>query len=252
MAPSNPSTSLAPLRTYLRETAQPVQAAALTLPLLVLYGVGILVVPQARNGADLVSSLLHSLLARLGTSETMGYLGFYAFLALLNAGLVWHLSRTTRFSGRWMWGVLFESALYAVAVGSVSSSVTTKLTHVLAATSAQGAAADTSPIAGVIMSAGAGLHEELVFRLGLVGGLGRLWLGPTWRQGSARLVALLLGTAVLFSLAHHVVEPFALVPFVFRSVAGLLFGGLFLLRGFAVAAWTHALYDVWVIVLLSP
>jgi hypothetical protein len=27
-------------------------------------------------------------------------------------------------------------------------------------------------------------------------------------------------------------------------VAGLLFSGLYLLRGFGIAAWSHALYDV--------
>jgi hypothetical protein len=38
---------------------------------------------------------------------------------------------------------------------------------------------------------------------------------------------------------------------VFRTVAGVVFASLFLVRGFAVAAWTHALYDVWVIVVLG-
>ena len=32
--------------------------------------------------------------------------------------------------------------------------------------------------------------------------------------------------------------------FTFRAVAGLLLSGLYVARGFGIAAWTHALYDV--------
>jgi hypothetical protein len=32
--------------------------------------------------------------------------------------------------------------------------------------------------------------------------------------------------------------------FAFRAVAGLLFSTLYLLRGFGITAWTHALYDL--------
>jgi hypothetical protein len=239
------------LRTYLRETAEPIQAAALTLPLLVCYGVGILVVPEARNGADLVSSALHGVMARLGPSEALAYLGFYGLLAVANVGLIMHLSKNTRFSPRWFWAVLGEAAVYAVAVGTVAGNLTQDLTHMLQASNSANVTHHTGIVAGVVMSAGAGLHEELLFRLAGMGAIGRLWLGANWRTPSLQLLALMLGTALVFSAAHHIVEPFAIVPFVFRTIAGLLFGTLFLLRGFAVAAWTHALYDVWVIVFLQ-
>ena len=35
-----------------------------------------------------------------------------------------------------------------------------------------------------------------------------------------------------------------LESFVFRTLAGLAFSGLYLTRGFGITAWTHALYDV--------
>ena len=37
-------------------------------------------------------------------------------------------------------------------------------------------------------------------------------------------------------------------PFTFRLVAGLLLNALYLLRGFGITAWTHALYDVLLVV----
>ncbi len=45
-------------------------------------------------------------------------------------------------------------------------------------------------------------------------------------------------------------EPFAGIPLLYRFLAGLYFGALYHWRGFAVAVWTHALYDVFV--LLTP
>jgi hypothetical protein len=55
---------------------------------------------------------------------------------------------------------------------------------------------------------------------------------------------------VLFSGAHYVGplgDSFALPSFTFRFLFGLALNVLFLWRGFGVAAWTHALYDVMVV-----
>lgn len=250
--PANLQKSAGPLATYFRQSAEPLPSAALALPLLVIYGVGILLAPEAANGADLVSQTLVSLTARLGPWRWAGYLGFYGTLVAVNLGLIAHLRRTSTFAPRWLWAIMAESAVYAVLVGLLSSSITSDLTrylpHALVPLSVTSSA---GPFAGVIMSAGAGLHEELVFRLLGIGAVARLWLGQNWRQPSLRLFAVMLGSSLLFSAAHHIVEPFVLATFVFRTVAGMLFGSLYLLRGFAVAAWTHALYDVWLIVVLG-
>ena len=32
--------------------------------------------------------------------------------------------------------------------------------------------------------------------------------------------------------------------FVFRAIAGVAFSALYIVRGFGITAWTHALYDV--------
>ena len=99
-----------------------------------------------------------------------------------------------------------------------------------------------------VISAGAGLHEELIFRVLGMGGLGFLLSGLTGRR-RAWLFALVL-SSLIFSLAHHVGpagEPFTYAAFVYRSLAGVFFAMVYQLRGFAVAAWTHALYDVYVL-----
>ncbi len=111
-------------------------------------------------------------------------------------------------------------------------------------------AADHAPRslrADLVLSLGAGIYEELVFRLLLLGGLyvigtRALAMNPT----GAFVVALLVSSAA-FTLFHHVGvwgEPFERRLLWYRSVAGILLGLLFLGRGLGVVVWVHALYDV--------
>ena len=56
--------------------------------------------------------------------------------------------------------------------------------------------------------------------------------------------------AVVFSAVHYVGalgDVFTWPSFTFRFLFGLALNALFLVRGFGVAAWTHALYDVMVV-----
>ena len=43
---------------------------------------------------------------------------------------------------------------------------------------------------------------------------------------------------------HHINEDFAAGVFVFRTMAGVLLGVLFIARGLGVCVYTHAMYDV--------
>ena len=106
----------------------------------------------------------------------------------------------------------------------------------------------------LVMSVGAGLYEELAFRLFLMGGLFAAMhkIGGLHRVLSA--VVAVVVSSLIFSAVHHVGnmgEAFTMSAFVFRFFAGVVFASLFQVRGFAIAAWTHALYDVWVMVFLN-
>jgi hypothetical protein len=106
----------------------------------------------------------------------------------------------------------------------------------------------------LMLSLGAGLYEELFFRVVLVSLLAwgaRRLLG--WRPLVAGVFAVVLG-AFLFS-GFHYIGPYGdqlqLFSFTYRMIAGLFFSGLYLLRGFGITAWTHALYDVLVLLVLQ-
>ena len=235
------------LGNYFRHSSGGTQSAVLTLPLLLFYGAGITLVPEARNGVDLVSSGLYTLMSH-ASNPTAVYVGFYGFLALADIGLFFWLRRQNRLNPQWLLPLLGECLLYAFITGMLSSMATRSLLGL--ATDPQGAR-HFGLVAGLIVSAGAGLHEELFFRLGGIGLVALLWLGKDWQRPSLRLATLVVVSSVVFALAHYLGEPFALTSFVFRTVSGMLFATLFLTRGFAVAAWTHALYDAWVIVVLG-
>jgi membrane protease YdiL (CAAX protease family) len=105
----------------------------------------------------------------------------------------------------------------------------------------------------VVLSLGAGVHEELVFRLGLMGGGTAALLLAGLGRGPSVAIALVV-SAVLFSAAHHagpLGEPFDRGVFVYRALAGVVFGLVFYFRSLAHAVYTHFLYDVWVLILRS-
>ncbi|MEM7626878.1 MAG: CPBP family intramembrane glutamic endopeptidase [Planctomycetota bacterium] len=107
---------------------------------------------------------------------------------------------------------------------------------------------------GVVFSVGAGIYEELVFRLIVIAVAHMLLhdllaLPKGWSAGGA--IAL---SAITFALYH----PFDThLPwgwdsadwgrFAFYSLAGLYFAAIYVYRGFGIVAATHALYDVMVI-----
>lgn len=97
----------------------------------------------------------------------------------------------------------------------------------------------------IALSLGAGFYEELFFRLILVQVL--IWLFSGFRPREAGLVlylSVLLVSAALFSLAHFVSEPPSSYAFLYRFLFGLVMSGLYMLRGFAIVAWAHAIYDI--------
>ncbi len=212
-------------------------------PLLLLYELGVLFT-DTMNGADFITLTLLRLVG------LKGFIAIQAGLVLTVAGLGLYLSRQQQFDPRIFVPVLLESGVYALTMGTVIIFLMVDLLHIdprLAAGPSPGGVLDK-----LVLSVGAGVHEELVFRLGLLGGLTLvLDRGLKLRRGLALVIAFVV-SSLLFSAAHHLGplgEPLRLGVFVYRAIAGLCFGLLFQLRGLAIAVYTHALYDIYVLIL---
>ncbi len=99
----------------------------------------------------------------------------------------------------------------------------------------------------VLLSIGAGVYEEIVFRFFILGGTyalcSRVFKVPRWTA----FVPALLVSALLFSVYHHIgpfTQPITWPLFLFRFIAGLALGLVFIFRGFAVTVYVHAFYDI--------
>jgi len=101
-----------------------------------------------------------------------------------------------------------------------------------------------------VLSIGAGVYEELLFRLMLITFLNIL-LVDIFRLSLGKAIPLILIiSAVLFSLYHYLGdEQFTWPTFIFRTVAGLYFAGLFIFRGFGIDVAAHSIYDLMVVAL---
>jgi len=107
-------------------------------------------------------------------------------------------------------------------------------------------AAAGSTFAALAQGVGAGVYEELVFRLILISLI--LMVGADLfrlHRPTVTIVAV-FASAILFAVHHHVPigpEPFDAARFVFRTVAGVYLAVLFWYRGYALAAGCHAGYN---------
>lgn len=219
---------------------------ALTLPVFLVYQLGVVFL-HVRNGADIVTARLLELahgdaLAYFGLTGAIG-IGTAVVFAVVGRGQSLRLSKVLQ--------IAVEGAVYAVAMGSATSWVVGRLFAGPAVHASEG------PAAGLIMSLGAGFYEELAFRAVLFG-LGAKVLVALLggRSGGTRAVMVTVlwavACAAAFSGMHYVGalgDAYDARSFVARAVLGLALTLVYATRGFAAAVWTHALYDIWVLVL---
>lgn len=211
---------------------------ALTLPIVVAYHLGVVFLP-IRNAADLVTGQL----VLLAHHSLAAYAGLAVGLALALVVVCLVLGRGSSFRKEKFLGVLLEGVVYAVAMRALASTVVGKLRLVPA-----DAALD--PFTGTVMAFGAGFYEEVAFRVLLFGLGAKLLRALAPKQAVLVTIGWALATGAVFSAWHYVGdEPFTMQSFVFRWVCGVVFAAIYAFRGFAPDVFTHALYDVWVMVL---
>jgi hypothetical protein len=215
------------------------------LPLLLLYELLELAAPirasggVIRNGADVILTGLFTAM--------LGPRGPLVFMALVIGGaltLIWRDRSGGPIRAR-VFALMFgESVVLALLFGLVVGTATVQLLGPLRSLAAGGV--PESALSRLTLSLGAGLYEELLFRVVLVA----LLSNGLRLLGLSRLVAGVIATvvgALLFSAFHYIGpmgDALELQSFVFRALAGLAFSALYLTRGFGITAWTHALYDV--------
>ncbi|MBK7578640.1 MAG: CPBP family intramembrane metalloprotease [Myxococcales bacterium] len=215
----------------------------LTLPIFVLYHLGVVFLP-VRNAADVVTSELIA----LADNNMVAYGGLTLLIGGVFVGVLLLMGRREALEWERFAFLAVEATVYAIAMRFIAGWVVGKVS--LAGSALQGG------FSGAVMSAGAGFYEEIAFRVVLFGlGLQLLkLLFPMTDPVRPRLLGVgwALASSAVFSGWHYVGafgDPFELRSFVFRWTCGAVFTAIYAFRGFAPAVWTHTLYDLWVLVL---
>jgi hypothetical protein len=229
---------------YYTAVRNPAFCFVAVLPLMIVYEVLIMMANKATGQSVRIGPALW-LKDALRTVGVTGHLTLGGILVVVGLVIFWR-ERKKGVELKWEYFVfmLLESLVYAVVLGLTITILVRKL---LSMATAPGG----SWMHSIALSCGAGLYEELVFRVMLVSAF--VWIlkpvldSEYWAYLGAAFV-----TAILFSMVHYIGplgDDFALNSFIFRFFFGLAMNALFLTRGFAVAAWTHAIYDIIVMML---
>ena len=213
-----------------------------TLPLFIIYEIGIFYMFQAniafsKNGADV---LIEEFINMLGLN------GYYAASSIFLTALFLILFsqrknfKTFDISLKYIAVMIIESFLYAGILLAVLQNI-----YLF-----QGAI--FSNFNNFILSIGAGLYEELIFRFLLLFVLSKSFIFIFKIKEFLSLVLSIVVSSVLFSMFHYIgLETFTPISFTMRFIAGIYLSLIYINRGFGIVALTHAFYDLFVIFRLT-
>jgi hypothetical protein len=272
---------------YLERTARPISAIIFLLPLIVFYEIG-----TFRINTDVLHHSQIRVVAFVWLQNLLESLGFGGKLAwvappLAVVVILMALQITSGKPWRFWFGDLVPMAVECVLLAvplivltlflnsptaseghvdwhdrgsphaqpaSLPACSSTQGHRVLAFTSqAAGEPSIRSLLANLVTGIGAGIYEELVFRLILICLLMLLFQDILRLTHNSSIVLSVLISAALFSAYHHVdffsgqpnvTDPFNFTKFAFRTMAGIYFAVLYAIRGFGITAGTHASYNI--------
>lgn len=228
---------------YLSATRHPWPCLVFLVPLLGIYECGVAWLggsnaENIRNGAD---KWLRDYIGNAGFNPLL--VVPTAIILMLAIWTAWRWKDRPERVLATVFGMALESLMFAGALFLIASNFNSILGHYGIPLSIEDSRDKASKF---IMYVGAGIYEEVLFRLILCAGLATLLnfvLVP-------RIVAVpmaIIASSILFSLAHYAPsngETFQQTTFLFRVFAGMFFAIIFWWRGFGVAAGSHAAYDV--------
>lgn len=249
---------------YSAASARPLYSLAFLLPLLLAFEFGSLLLLAEAGPGEVRNIRAHSLLGDV--FEQFGVAGLIApSLLIVVILLVQHTLRRDPWKLRagTLVGMGFESVAWAaplVVLAALFGSALALVSFAQDEVLASGVALqEASWAVRVVVSLGAGLYEELLFRLIAITAM-HLILSDVLRlkANAAGWIAVLV-SAGAFAFYH---DPSAIstlfslnVPanwpwLAFLFCAGVYLGALYVLRGFGIAVGAHAAYDLVVLVIL--
>lgn len=234
-----------PAQHYFQTTSGILYSYLICLPLLLAYEILILISQPGQDALIRISVdvWFKSIFNAFGLNPISTTL----LLAALFGGYIVYKKRYEMSSIRKKYFVymLVEALMYAVLISFTIGFFLGSFLNI----SSDGYLGSLTKLQLIALSLGAGLYEELFFRVILVSAL--IYLFNNFFEGkiTSTLVAAIVA-ALIFSTVHYMGEygdTLQLTSFLFRFLFGLALNLVYVIRGFGMAAWTHAIYDLIVI-----
>ncbi len=234
------------IKTYFSDTKTLLYSFLLSLPVFLAYEILILISqPDASHVVRIsVDVWFKSIFTSLGVNAVSISLLIVALCGLFILYKERARLKTIRF--KFFPLMIGEAMIYAVVVAFITQTLVALLLNI----SASDPINQLTGLQKFALSLGAGIYEELFFRVILVSAFllifNKFFNNVKWASIAASVVL----SALLFSAVHYIGsmgDPFTLSSFLFRFIFGLILNGIYVARGFGVAVWTHALYDVMVL-----
>jgi membrane protease YdiL (CAAX protease family) len=237
-------------------STRPLHILVFLSPLIILYELGSVLYLSDSHGALIETIRAWKILSSF--FEAFGVVGFYLpGVALATVLLIWHFFERDRFAVRpaVLMGMAMESVGWVLPLLVLTVLLQRALPGDGVPPPAAGAPAqalmEMTWQARLTISLGAGIYEELLFRMILIAIVHFLAVDLfRLREGLGRSLAVLV-SAGAFALYHDVglpgggIDPGALLYFL---LAGVYFAVLYLFRGFGIVVGVHAVFDVFVLI----
>ena len=214
----------------------------ITFPLFIFYEIGIFYmfqanIPYSKNGADVLIEEFINMLGLNGyyVASSILFIVFFLILYFQRKNF-----KTFKISSKYLSLMIMESFLYAVLLVLLLQNIYLS----------QGV--NMNNLNNFILSIGAGLYEELIFRFFLLFFLSKSFIFIFKMKEFSSLLLSIIASSVLFSLFHYIgQESFNSYSFTLRFIAGIYLSLIYINRGFGIVALTHAFYDLFVIFRLT-
>lgn len=227
---------------YWDVTHRPLLCLIFLLPIVLAYEIGMALsysdLPIEQRPALAAEQLLRWFFSLFGA--TGAYLPGAALVAVL---LVWHIAshHPWKVPTQPLAGMAGESVLLAVPLLVLNHWLPS-----LRASTGSGGRLSTA-LDDLLLSIGAGIYEELVFRLIVISLTTLVLVDILGRKQIGGVALAVILSSLLFGLHHYPpigADTWSTSEFAFRTAAGAYLAAVFVVRGFGLAVGCHIIYDV--------
>jgi membrane protease YdiL (CAAX protease family) len=238
---------------YWRTARRPLQILVFLAPLIVAYEIGLAWL--LRSGDNVLTNKAHGSLVTFFESMGVTSLGLGG-IAIAMVLLIWHLLNRDpwKIDGPALGFMAIESLLLTLPLIAMVKLVNLAFSAAELNATAGAGLSGLDTLSKIAISVGAGLYEELAFRMMLIAIVHTLVVDLGKARDITGTVVAVLVSAAAFTWYHPLRDldgSYASPRIAFYFLAGLYFGIVYVCRGFGVVVAAHAFYDVLVVTVLG-